>query len=131
MYKIEPQEDGNIIIKIPTCLRTFAGRKRIITPGAPDRQSREMTDSAVLMALARARHWQKLIDDGRFSDATAIAKEIGVNSSYVMRILRLNLLSPRIVRQFLQGQAPDGLSLTKLFQPLPDCWEEQERLLLS
>ena len=131
MYKIEPQQDGNIVIKIPMCLRTFSGRRRVITPGSLDRPSKELTDNAVLTAFARARHWQKLIDDGKFSDASEIAREVGVNSSYILRILRLNQLSPRIVRLFLHGQAPDGLSLTKLFRKLPDIWEEQESILLS
>lgn len=131
MCRIEQLEDGNILVKVPMSLRLFAGRKRIITPGMLDRPPKEQMDNAVLCAFARAQHWQRLIDEGKFKSGSAIAKELGVDSSYVTRILRLNQISPRIVRLFLTGMAPDGLSLTKLIRQLPETWEEQEQILLS
>jgi len=129
--KIEQLEDGDILIKIPMSLRTFSGRKQVITPGAVDCTARNTTDNVILLAIARAHHWQKMIDDGLFKSGTAIARELGVDVSYITRILRLNLLSPRIVRLFLTGMAPDKLSLKQLTQALPDVWEEQEKMFLG
>lgn len=131
MYKIDQLEDGNILVKISMSLRTFSGRKRIITPGAMDKPAREQTDNIILLAFARAYQWQKMIDEGKYESGTAIAGELGVDVSYVTRIMRLNQLSPKIVRLFLTGQAPDKLSLNRLTQALPDSWVEQEKILLA
>lgn len=131
MYKIEATGDGNLVIKIPMALRTLGGRRRIITPGAADKPPRMQSDNAVLTAFARAQHWQTLIDSGEFDGAAEIAKKLGVDQTYVSRMIRLTQISPKIVRLFLTGQAPNGLSLTKLIQPLPSDWTEQENILLA
>jgi len=44
------------------------------------------------------------------------------------RRLRLTLLAPDIVEAILDGTAPDGLSLDKLYR-LPTEWEEQRQML--
>lgn len=132
MYKIEPLEDGDILIKIPMCLRSVAGRRLIITPGSPDKMRADVQCHPVLLALSRAFYWQKLIDDGDVESATIIAKSLGVDISYITRILRLAILSPKIVRLFMTGQAPEHISLSLLTRGiLPEKWEEQESMLLG
>ena len=74
MCKIEVLADGDLLIKIPMSLRSVAGRKRIITPGAADQvgpQNKLM--HPVLQTLARAFYWQKLLDEGQMESASAIA----------------------------------------------------------
>jgi len=129
MQTIELTPDGSILIKIPMSLRTFSGRRRVITP--EDKVNGDACDDSVITAFARASHWQMLIDSGQCESAGDIARKLRVNPSYVMRIMRLNEVSPRIVSRFLHGNAPDGLSLTKLLKKLPQSWEEQEQLLLG
>ncbi len=132
MYKIEPLEDGDILIRIPMCLRSVAGRRLIITPGSPDRMSKEVQCHPVLLAISRAYYWQKLIDEDEVDSATAIAKSLGIDTSYVTRILRLAILSPKIVRLFMVGLAPEHISLSLLTRSvLPEKWEEQEAMLLG
>lgn len=129
MPKIELTDDGNILLRVPMSLRTFSGRKRVVTP--EDKTKAPACDEAVLNAFARALHWQELLDSGRCGTAGDIAHELKIDQSYVLRILRLNQISPRIVRLFLHGEAPDGLSLTRLLRKLPASWEEQEQMLLA
>ena len=58
----------------------------------------------------------------------ALAKNLGVDRSYVSRVLQLTLLAPDIVEAGLAGREPSGLSLAKLTQSLPVLWDEQREL---
>jgi hypothetical protein len=80
-------------------------------------------------ALARAFHWQQLIDSGRYASITDLAAALHVDRSCVGRILRLTLLAPDIIEAILEGRAPSGLSLEKLVKKMPLLWEEQRRRL--
>jgi hypothetical protein len=53
-----------------------------------------------------------------------LAGELGVDNSYVARLLRLSLLAPDIVEAILDGREPSGLSLEKLYRA-PMEWERQ------
>jgi hypothetical protein len=57
-----------------------------------------------------------------------LARDVGVDNSYLARMLRLTLLAPDIIESILNGTEPDGLSLEKLYR-LPVEWEEQGRML--
>ena len=41
------------------------------------------------------------------------------------RIVNLTLLSPDLVRAILGGSEPDGLSISRLMEGVPERWEEQ------
>jgi len=47
---------------------------------------------------------------------STLARELGVDSSYVARLLRLTLLAPDIIEAILGGAEPSGLSLGKLYR---------------
>ena len=55
-------------------------------------------------------------------------QEVGVDNSYLARLLRLTFLAPDLIQSILDGTEPDGLSLEKLYQA-PEVWEEQRRVL--
>jgi len=59
-----------------------------------------------------------------------LARDVGVDNSYLARMLRLTLLAPDLIEAILAGTEPDGLSLEKLYQA-PVEWEEQRRVLGS
>ena len=80
-----------------------------------------------LVALARAFHWQDMIDGDRYSSITEIAHALDVDRSYVGRITRLTLLTPDIVEAILRGVEPSGLSLGRLTRQIPVEWQEQRR----
>ena len=127
MPEIEIEQDGCVSIKIPMSLRRLSGRKRVIS--ADDYKTAQESLDVVLTALARARHWRKLIDEGKFPTPEHIAQKVQLDCSYVRRILRLNNISPRIVHRLLRGEVPANLSLAMLTKPIPQLWADQERML--
>ena len=54
-----------------------------------------------------------------------LARALGLDRSYVSRIMRLSLLSPDIVEAIVSGNEPSGLSLERLVKKIPMLWKEQ------
>jgi len=124
-------EDHGIVVNVPLTLKKRGGRKEVVLPQAfasesPMRPSRQ---EALVIAIARAHRWQKLLDEGKFKSVSDLAREIGLDVSFAARLLRLTLLAPDIVEAILVGEEPSGLSLTMLTKQLPMTWEEQRREL--
>lgn len=124
MQRVEFLPNGNARVTVPMEIRNFAGRKRLIfpelSPAEPD---------PVVVNFARAFRWQKMLNDGLFESTTALAREIGVNESYVARTIRLTWLSPRIIDAAVNGTLPSNISLARLYQCNSPLWEEQEQEL--
>ncbi len=123
------REGDTVVIRIPMDLKRRSGRKEIIVPeGLPGTEQRKpTTQEPLITALARAFHWQELIDSGKYGSITELAKALNVDRSYVGRILRLSLLAPDIVEAITSGNEPSGLSLERLVKGMPVMWEEQRR----
>jgi hypothetical protein len=123
--------DGdNILIRIPMRFKKRGGRKEIIAPEGLDRALPDAgpAQQPIVTALARARRWQEMLDNGEVGSVTELADRLDADRSYVARILRLNLLAPDIVEAILAGREPSGLSLAKLTQTLPILWHEQREM---
>ena len=76
-----------------------------------------------MKALARARRWQRMLEEGRFASVPELAEVEHVSLSYISRILRLTLLAPDTVERTLDGRpAPQ---LAELMQPFPIEWQKQ------
>ncbi len=88
-------------------------------------RAKSPTQEPLVTALARAFHWQELIDSGKYSSISDLAEALGLDRSYVGRIMRLALLAPDIVEAIVEGREPSGLSLEKLVCGLPMLWAEQ------
>jgi len=121
--------DGDcLVVQVPLRMKRRAGRKEIIAPagidGAFPDQAR--TNHGLAVTIARAHRWQHLLESGRYATVGELARDAGVDNSYLARILRLTLLAPDLIASILDGTEPDGLSLEKLYR-LPDDWEEQRR----
>ncbi len=116
-----------LVIRVPMKFKKRGGRREIIVPeglsGA--RPSKSPTQEPLVTALARAFHWQELIDSGKYASVTELAEALDVDRSYVGRIMRLALLGPDIVE--VRGEEPSGLSLEKLTKKLPMLWDEQRQ----
>ena len=96
----------------------------------PGTESRKPpTQEPLLTALARAFHWQELIDSGKYGSITEVSGALQVGRSYVGRILRLALLAPDIVEAIVSGNEPSGLSLERLVKAMPMVWEEQRETI--
>ena len=79
------------------------GRKEIIAPEGLDSALPDAgpVQQPIVTALARARRWQEMLDNGEVESLTALAEKMDVDGSYVARILRLNLLAPDIIEAIL------------------------------
>ena len=112
---------------IPVRIKRHGGRK-VVIPAAGSNKMLEH-DAPMLTALARAFHWQRLIDEGIVSSGSDIARREGLHQTTVNELLRLTLLSPTLVRSILDGQQPKTLSLLWLKNNLPPSdWDEQHAL---
>lgn len=121
MATTEILPNGNIRIRVDYLFSYQGGRKKILDNGSTDN-----LDMSVLNSIALAYRWQSEIDNGEYKNIQALADSLKIDQSYVARTIRLAYLSPKIVRLFLQGKAPSGLSLSRLLQAFPDDWKEQE-----
>ena len=115
--------NGNIRVRVEYVFSRQGGRKKFFTKG-----STENLDIPVLSSIGKAYQWQMALDKGQYQSIQELASALEVDQSYVARTIRLAYLSPQIVRRFLNGTAPSGLSLTKLLRSFPDNWKEQEEL---
>jgi hypothetical protein len=75
--------------------------------------------------LARAFHWQELLDTGEAGCIAELARKCDVDRSYIGRILKLTSLAPDVVEAILAGNEPSGLSLATLQEGVPLWWREQ------
>ncbi len=120
-----------LVIRVPMKFKKRGGRKEIIVPeglsGA--RPSKSRVQEPLVTALARAFHWQELIDSGKCSSISDLAGALGLDRSYVSRIMRLTLLAPDIVEVIVEGREPSGLSLERLVKGMPTVWAEQRERL--
>ena len=77
----------------------------------------------------RRDRWQEQLESGEFAEITDLAKALGVDRTYVGRLLGLTSLAPDIVHAILAGDEPDGISLTKVRQSVPERWDKQRAAL--
>ena len=122
------ERDGDqLVIRVPMKIKKRGGRKEIIVPEGLScaRPPKSPPQEPLVTAIARACHWQELIDTGRYRTITELAEALQVDRGYVSRMLRLTLLAPDIVEAVVRGEEPSGLSLERLTKRLPLLWEIQ------
>ena len=115
-----------ISIRVPISMRRHGGKKHIILPETvPNGMRHGKPDDTLIRALAKAKHWQALMDGGAYRSLGDFAKRRKINASYVSRILRLNDLAPDIKAAILDGRQPPTMDMLILQKPFPDLWHEQ------
>jgi hypothetical protein len=127
-------KDGkNLTVTLAITFRKSGHRKRIVSPaGVPAWSSAPARPNSTLTtAIARAHRWKALMESGKFATLGELAKSEGINFSYVCRILRLALLSPKIIEAILDGRQDASLELRHLIKSLSPLWDEQEAVLLQ
>ena len=118
-----------VVVKVPMTFRIRGGRRCIILPEGERPRSDGPPSHPLLTALARAHRWQRLMEDGTFASLTELADSLGVQRTYVARVMNLTGLAPEIVERMLAGNEPDGATLRILHAEIPVDWAEQaERL---
>ena len=123
--------DGQTVdVRVPMEFKTRAGRREIILPANAEAAPKAQPNQPLVLALARAHRWQRMLDSGEAAGVEAIAARHGVDRTYVSRILGLAMLTPEVVAAIVKGDEPSGLSLRKLTaRPLPVRWDEQRAAL--
>jgi len=125
----EPGKDGQTVdVHVPMEFKRRGGRKEIVLPPDAETEPKAQQNRPLVLALARAHRWQRMIDSGEVPGVEAIAAQHGVDRAYVSRILGLTALAPDIIGAILAGHEPDGISLSKLHGEMPLCWQEQREM---
>ncbi|WP_445938019.1 LacI family transcriptional regulator [Pseudomonas sp.] len=139
-----PSPAGGVQLEtfVPWTLVKRGIKKQVITPlDAPDefaeeaRQERQLwqaaQDSPLLRALGLAHHWQRLLDEGRFSSITEIAAAEEIDLGHASHIARLALLAPDIITTYVTGGI-EGLALEHLTRRrMPTGWDAQRERATS
>ena len=84
-------------------------------------------DPALVKALARAFRWQRMLDDGRYSSISELARAERIERGYLGKMLQLTLLAPDVVEGALAGHSGGELSLKCLIDGMPAVWSQQQR----
>lgn len=100
---------------IPMAFRR-RGVQRVL---AGEQQAHDIT---LVDGLARAFYWQHLLDTGVMQSGSAIARAEKLHNSVVNELLRLTLLAPDIIEQFVAGRQPRRLTL---------MWFQRNRLMVD
>ena len=79
------------------------------------------------MCAIAGRRRRKQIESGEYTGIEDLAQALGVDRTYVGRMLRLTSLAPDIIEAILRGDEAEGISLRKLQKGLPLCWRNQPR----
>lgn len=126
------RDGGKVVVSVPVRFYRRNGRQMILADSIEsDSIEAAVPNNALLTALAKAYAWQEQLESGQFEDLEDIAKEQGVDRSYVGRMLQLSSLAPDIVESILAGQAFADISLRDFRKGIPVSWEEQRRSFVS
>jgi site-specific DNA recombinase len=92
----------------------------------PKGSEQPQPDTTLIAALARAHRWKQMLATGDAESIDVIATRTGSERTHVGRTLKLAFLSPDLIRNFLEGRQPPGLSLAQLLDAdLPLIWRDQ------
>lgn len=120
--------EQTITIRIPLSVKQRSRRKLVVVPpNAPTLVPRRShIDDTLIKALARAHRWRRMLDHCEHSSMTELARVENVTESYLCRILRLTLLSPKVIEAILDGRPNNIPELQQLIRPFPTEWQIQE-----
>lgn len=121
------EADGAITLSIPMRIRKYSGRQQIVLPqNLSFNDFKEKQDLTILQAaLARAKRWQNLLDDGRVQSLRDIAISEKVDPSYVSRVMNLNLLGPELVQRILDDDLEAETTFNDFCIDMPLAWQYQ------
>ena len=105
---------------------TQSGRKRIYSENYEYLQN---CHSTLVANIARGFYWQSLIDDGKYENMKELAKALGLENGAVTKVVRLTLLSPKIIHKIIIGDIT--ISSNTLREKIPLLWKDPEKLYLK
>ena len=124
--RMVPGKDGQTVdIRVPMEFKTRSGRKEIILPPGAATTADVGPRSPLVVALARAYRWQQMLEAREAQSLDEIARNCGVDRSYVGRIIRLTSLAPAIVQALVAGEETSATTLNALAKDVPMEWDRQ------
>jgi len=131
--EIQTASDGRIALAIPIHFKRRSGRKLVTLPDGEVLNPRpwDKEPTPLQCALARAHHWQRLLDSGEARTLQEIADKEGVSNPYVTRMLKLTTLAPDLVAAILDDDLPNQVTLFDLTVALPAIWEDQRAMVAA
>ena len=120
---LKNSSSSTVTIHIPFRIAKRGGRKEIRLPvGVPQNHA---PDSVLIKALARAFRWKRMLESGEFNTITELAAHEKMAPSYMTRVLRLTLLAPELIEDFLDERHRTEVALAQLLEPFPSEWSKQ------
>lgn len=114
-----------ITLHVPFRVVKRGGRKEMVIPNTKIGP----TNGELVDALGQAFHWKRLLDKGEIATLSDLASRAKVAPSWVSRMMRLTMLSPKAIEAILNGDHGEELSVSSLTNSLPLEWEHQEENL--
>lgn len=135
-----PSPAGGVQLEtfVPWTLVKRGLKKQIITPiDAPQAFLSEVSreretqpaaqDTALMRALGLAHHWQRLLDEQRAASVADIAEAEGIDVTQVRRLMRLTLLTPKLVERL--SNSPDAVLEKVMRRSWPSNWAAQKLVM--
>ncbi len=95
-------------------------------------ESKSNVNPFLVKLITKSYYWNKLIDEGIAKNSKDIQKmENLTDNSYILSVLKLRFLSPRITEAILEGRQPIELTVQKLLKVQSPDWKEQEKFLIG
>jgi hypothetical protein len=95
----------------------------------------KIMDDALVQALGKAKLWESELTAGMTENnipqinLEEFCRRKRLTAKYVLKVLRLNTLSPSIKSAIMNGTQPKTVVLKDLLQkPFPLVWEEQKKI---
>ena len=124
--KTQKLDNGTLRVTIPVSFVTQSGRKRIHSKNYEHLQN---CHSTLVANIARGFYWQSLIDDGKYENMKELAKALGLENGAVTKVVRLTLLSPKIIHKIIIGDITINSNILR--EKIPLLWKDQEKLYLE
>ncbi len=130
MEVYQPENSEIIQLNIPVLVKRWNGRKLIIAPGGPENAEPELPEyepTALVKRLAQAHRWTEMLESGKYGTIGQLADAVNLDPSRTLKIMNLINLSPAIQKSIVEGNAPESMTLRKLYEIIPEDWDEQSR----
>jgi site-specific DNA recombinase len=123
--------DSNLVIKLRTQIQLKRCGYSMRLMMTDQHKNINFKDPYLIQHITKAYQWLNLLTSGKVISIKEIAKNEGIDTSHVTRMLNRAFLAPDIVRAILRGTQPShfNLKFLKQFKTLPNNWNEQKTLL--
>ena len=115
-------------IEIAYNLVKGAGGVQIVTGKESSSIARRL-NPALITGVARGYRWRSQLLAGEVGGIAELARQAGVSSRYVIRMVRMGFLAPDIIEAVLAGRQTAAVTFEIFRNPIPVDWAEQRLML--